>query len=95
MLSCITETIAHTGLKVHPYVVDVPSFGPWGFVMASRAAIESDKLELPVSTRFLTPNILHHLFELPKDVLLGNTKVNRLSDPVIVRYQLDSRWVSY
>ncbi|MUG93917.1 polyamine aminopropyltransferase [Scytonema sp. UIC 10036] len=95
VLSCIAETLAQTGLAVHPYVVDVPSFGPWGFVMASRAVLEPDRLELPVPTRFLTPKILHHLFELPKDVLLGNTKVNRLSDPVIVRYQLDSRWVSY
>ena len=95
VLSCIANTLAEVGLQVNPYVVDVPSFGPWGFVLASRNSIDANKLELPVDTRFLTSTILHHLFELPKDVQLGDAKVNRLSDPVIVRYQSDSRWVAY
>ncbi|GAB1540575.1 polyamine aminopropyltransferase [Scytonema sp. NUACC21] len=95
VIGCVAVTLAQTGLPVHPYVVDVPSFGPWGFVMASRNSFEPDKLQLPVSTRFLSPEILHHLFELPKDVQLGGVEPNRLSHPVIVRYQLDSRWVSY
>ena len=95
VLSCIANTLAEVGLKVNPYVVDVPSFGPWGFVLASRNSIDANKLELPVNTRFLTSTILHHLFELPKDVQLGNAEVNRLSHPVIVRYQSDSRWIAY
>ncbi|MDJ0616849.1 MAG: polyamine aminopropyltransferase [Calothrix sp. MO_192.B10] len=95
VLSCIAATLSEVGLKVNPYVVDVPSFGPWGFVLASRNPVESNQLQLPVNTRFLTPTILHHLFELPKDVQLGNAEVNRLSHPVIVRYQSDSRWIAY
>ena len=95
VISCIATTLSAAGLTVNPYVVDVPSFGPWGFVLASRNSVNSEKLQLPVDTRFLTPNILHHLFELPKDVKIGDAEINRLSHPVIVRYQSDSRWVAY
>ncbi|MDJ0735574.1 MAG: polyamine aminopropyltransferase [Nostocaceae cyanobacterium] len=95
VISCIATTLSSVGLTVNPYVVDVPSFGPWGFVMATRNQMNPETLQLPVSTRFLTESILHHLFELPKDVQLKNVEVNRLSHPVIVRYQLDSRWLSY
>jgi len=52
-------------------------------------------LTLSVSTRYLTEPILHHLFELPGDIQLGNVEVNRLSHPVIVRYQSDPRWTAY
>jgi spermidine synthase len=95
VLSCIVATLSDVGLSTHPYVVDVPSFGPWGFVLASRQSIQADRLTLSVSTRYLTEPILHHLFELPGDVQLGNVEVNRLSHPVIVRYQSDPRWAAY
>jgi spermidine synthase len=95
VFSCIAATLADVGLSVHPYVVDVPSFGPWGFVLASRKSIQSDTLKLSVPTRFLTQPMLHTLFQLPGDVKLGNVEVNRLSHPVIVRYQSDPRWAAY
>ncbi|MBE9126009.1 MULTISPECIES: polyamine aminopropyltransferase [unclassified Coleofasciculus] len=95
VLSCIVATLADVGLSTHPYVVDVPSFGPWGFVLASRQPIQSDTLKLPVPTRYLTEPILRHLFELPKDIQLRDVEVNRLSHPVIVRYQSDPRWATY
>ncbi|RUT04572.1 polyamine aminopropyltransferase 1 [Dulcicalothrix desertica PCC 7102] len=87
VISCITATIAHTGLMVHPYVADVPSFGPWGFVLASRNNIDTTKLKLEIPTRYLTTPLLQHIFELPKDIEFGNTEINRLTHPVIVRYQ--------
>ncbi|MBF2063434.1 MAG: polyamine aminopropyltransferase [Calothrix sp. C42_A2020_038] len=88
VISCITATITHIGLKVYPYVADVPSFGPWGFVLASRQNIDTAKLQLEVPTRFLTTSLLQHIFDLPKDIELGNVEINRLTHPIIVRYQL-------
>ena len=32
---CIVETLKQAGLQTYPYHVYVPSFGEWGFVMAS------------------------------------------------------------
>lgn len=95
VLSCIAVTLSQVGLSVHPYVVDVPSFGPWGFVLAARTPIESNTLKLPVKTRFLTESVLHNLFQLPGDVEIRDVEVNRLSHPVIVRYQSDQRWAAY
>ncbi|MDJ0696443.1 polyamine aminopropyltransferase [Mastigocoleus sp. MO_188.B34] len=95
VLSCIATTISQVGLEIHPYTVNVPSFGPWGFVLASKNIFEPEKLQLPIPTRFLTEPILHHLFELPKDIQLLKVEINRLSHPVIVGYQSDNRWLSY
>jgi spermidine synthase len=92
VLSCITVTLDEVGLQTYPYTIDVPSFGPWGFVMATRQPIAPTQLQLPIETRFLTPNLLQTLFELPKDIPINrNVEVNRLSHPVIVRYQFETR----
>ena len=96
VLSCIATTLSEVGLKVNPYAVNVPSFGPWSFVLASRSHINAEQLQLSVNTRFLTPTILHDLFELPKDIqIYDDVEINRLSHPVIVRYQFDSHSLAY
>jgi spermidine synthase len=94
-MSCIATTLEDVGLRVHPYVVEVPSFGLWGFVLATREGITPHTLDLPIPTRYLTQSKLKHLFELPKDVEIKKVAVNRLADPVIVRYQSDPRWNAY
>ncbi|PZV14461.1 MAG: spermidine synthase [Leptolyngbya sp.] len=93
--ACVAETLKSVGLNVYPYVVDVPSFGLWGFVMASYSTIQPNTLELPIATRFLNMPTMQNLFQLPKDIQLGNVEVNRLSQPVILNYQADPRWASY
>lgn len=95
VISCILQTLRHTGLIASPYVVDVPSFGSWGFAIASRMPLNLQDLSLPISTRFLTQPMLKGLFELPGDIKIQEVKVNRLSHPVIVRYQSDRRWLHY
>ncbi len=93
--ACVAATLASVGLSVHPYVIDVPSFGPWGFVLAARSPIHPEQLTLPIATRFLTKATLPTLFQLPGDIRLGNVEINRLAQPVIVRYQEDPRWEGY
>jgi spermidine synthase len=95
VISCIATTLESVGLSVHPYITEVPSFGLWGFVLASGEGITPETLDLPIATRYLTEPVLHHLFELPKDVEIKKVAINRLADPVIVRYQLDPRWNAY
>lgn len=94
--ACIAATLDSVGLVSHPYTVDVPSFGPWGFVLATPAqsSFSLQAQTLPISTRFLTAVLLSQLFELPKDVPLGGVEINRLVHPVITRYQMDSRWMN-
>jgi spermidine synthase len=93
--ACVVATLESIGLNVYPYVIDVPSFGPWGFVMAARSPIQLTNLQLPIATRFLNLATLHNLFQLPADVQLGGVEINRLAQPVIVKYQQDARWEAY
>jgi len=95
----IVKTIASAGLVPHPYRVDVPSFGPWGFVLAMVEPIAIGDLALPeaLDTQFLTPAVLQGLFALPKDetVASESVEVNRLVRPVVVNYYRDRRWRQY
>ncbi len=95
VISCIDTTLKFTGLQSHPYIVNIPSFGPWGFVLASRENVDPTSLQLPITNRFLTQSMLHNLFDLPGDVGIEKVAINRLSHPVIVRYQSDLRWYHY
>ncbi|NES82430.1 MAG: polyamine aminopropyltransferase [Moorea sp. SIO2B7] len=95
VFSCITKTLNQVGLEAHPYVFDVPSFGPWSFVIAAKHHLQPQSWQLPVPTRFLNLKMLQHLFELPEDIQLKDVKINSLSHPVIVRYQSNPRWAAY
>ena len=94
--SCIATTLAAVDFQVYPYTVNVPSFGPWGFVLATKTPFQPEKVTpLPIETRFLSPAMLSRLFILPKDLTLEKVEVNTLAHPVIVNYERDRRWVLY
>lgn len=94
--SCIATTLEAINFKVYPYTVNVPSFGPWGFVLATNRSLQPETGQpLPIPTRFLTPEILSSLFVLPKDMIIKDVDVNTLAHPVIVNYERDRRWILY
>ena len=93
--ACVASTLEEAGSSVKPYVANVPSFGPWGFIMAAPESLQLESLKLPVPTRFLTEATLQNLFQLHNDIQFGNVEVNRLAHPVIVRYQSDRLWEAY
>lgn len=95
VLGCIATTLQAVGLQAHPYTIAVPSFGPWGFVLASAAPLQPATLRLPVTTQFLTEPLLQNLFELPADIGREPAVANRLGHPAIVGYQNDPRWRLY
>lgn len=76
-------------LHVYPYHVYVPSFGDWGFVMASKRTIDPGtvKLHKDILLKFLTDEILRALFVFPKDNgPIPDILPNRLDDQVLVKY---------
>ena len=95
VIACITKTIADTGLTAAPYTVNIPSFGPWGFVIAAARPLTFDNTELPISTQFLTSELLPTLFVMAKDITDTDVDINQLSNPVIVPYQSNPRWSVY
>jgi len=89
---CAVETLAaapgpeQPPLTVLPYHVHVPSFGEWGFVLATRTPVEPAELTVEVPTHFLTDEVLAAMFAFGKDLDRRTVQVNRLERPVIARY---------
>jgi len=89
---CIIRTLEASGFHVHPYHASVPSFGDWGFTMASLKAIETPTtLAEPVrgNLDYLTDEVLESLFHLPLDMQPVKVKINRLDTQMLVRYYED------
>ncbi len=95
---CIVRTIesARCGpepgrtFQVLPYHTVVPTFGTWGFAVASAAAPEVEAIRLSVPTRYLTEDLLPGLFAFPADMAREEVPVSRLDDPVVWRlYEWD------
>jgi len=76
-------------LHVLPYHENVPSFGEWGFVLASHDPIDPARLAPHVATRYLTKETLQAMFVFGKDMTPLAVQVNRLDDPVLFRYHRD------
>jgi len=87
---CISKTIESVGLSVFPYHVYVPSFGEWGFVMASRQPYRLPA-SMPSGLRFLTVDVLRQLFLFPPDMQPVDVEVNRLDNQILVQYY-DAEW---
>jgi spermidine synthase len=82
---CIVETIRSAGLDPRPYHVYVPSFGEWGFVLASRDPLAPPRA-YPPGLRFLTAEATPALFAFPPDMAPVPVEVNRLDNQVLVQY---------
>ncbi|MEO8153341.1 MAG: polyamine aminopropyltransferase [Rhizobacter sp.] len=80
----VATTIEATGLQTTPYHAHVPSFGEWGFILASHRPFRTPT-QLPAGLRFLTLAGLPSLMEFPPDMARVPTEVNRLSNQVLVQ----------
>ncbi len=80
---CIAVTMEAAGLKVRPYHLAVPSFGVWGFVLASRRDFAVPTKVLP-GLRHLSDEATAALFAFPKDMDRVPAEVNRLDNQVLV-----------
>lgn len=95
VMASIRASLETLGLRVDPYSVTVPSFGPWGFVLAQRAAAARRFGPLPFQGRWIDQRQLASLLDLPRDLLPdpGETVLpNRIGRPVLVEYQRRGRW---
>jgi len=81
----IAETLKSAGLNTYPYHVYVPSFGEWGYVLATHGSY-TPPATLPDSLRFLTPASVAQSFEFPRDMGPVAVRPNRLNDQILVRY---------
>ncbi len=83
---CINDTLESEGFYVKPYHLQVPSFGDWGFNLASKKKLD-DSFEIDVDTRFLDESNLDALFEFGKDEMpKSEVEINSLSKPRLITY---------
>lgn len=91
---CVVRTLEAAGYFVRPYHASVPSFGEWGYVLASLSSMESPR-EVPAhlagQLRFLDNDALGNLFEMPPDMPPQDVEVNRWNNQMLVRYY-ESEW---
>lgn len=79
----VVQTVESIGLTTKPYHAHVPSFGEWGFVLASHRPWREPET-LPAGMRFLTLPTLRQMFDFPVDMARMPSEVNRLSNQVLV-----------
>ncbi len=99
---CIQRTLASAGYSVVPYHDNIPSFGSWGFLIASASA--SGELDLrqriqaiesfAIQTRYLTPDLMRSATVFGKGRLDSDEEgVNSLMHPLLLDLYLHASWL--
>jgi spermidine synthase len=87
----IEATLREAGYKTCPYHAYVPSFGEWGFILASA----QDDLTPPTRYRlpmtYLTAEVIREMFTFPPDMQRIAVEANHLNSQALVRY-FDVDW---
>ncbi|WP_432135349.1 MULTISPECIES: polyamine aminopropyltransferase [unclassified Streptomyces] len=92
----IAATVEAAGYATTEFQVDVPSFGNWGFVLASpggtppplRVAADAPRL------RYLDDEVLEAATVFPVDRRRTDVRPSTLMDPAVLDYELDE-WQNY
>lgn len=93
---CIRKTVESEGFYTTGYHLYVPSFGDWGFTLASNREINEKDIDLSVPTKYLNDNMVEALFAFADDEQKSKDKVevNSLTNPVLFGYY-QKAWDSY
>lgn len=82
----VVATLEAAGLHTAPYHAYVPSFGEWGFVLASAKNDFRLPEKVDVPAHFLNPKILAQMFDFPPDMARRNVEPNYLNNQKLVAY---------
>ncbi len=88
---CVEKTISSVGLNTLPYHVYLPSFGEWGFVMASKQTSLSKEGQYANGLKFINDNSFESATNFPNDMKAENIDINRLDNQVLVSY-FEDEW---
>ncbi|HSD37537.1 MAG TPA: polyamine aminopropyltransferase [Rhodocyclaceae bacterium] len=83
---CVVATLKEAGFYTWPYHANVPSFGEWGYVLASRhdSFTQPDHYNVPM--HFLDASSTREMFHFPPDMLAPEVEPNRLNNQSLVHY---------
>ena len=93
---CIYETLKASEFQtVIPYHTYVPSFGDWGFIMASNGPIDLADWDNCVDNKYLDKEQMQKMLFFEKDIQSpGMIDINRMDDARLLRYFIEdwSKW---
>ena len=103
---CILRTIRSAGLEAIPYHDNVPSFGDWGWILASRLEQTGESVldqihgikgfaveESGAALAYLTPQRFSGSLSFGKnDLITDHDEINTLMAPVLLRFYLSESW---
>jgi spermidine synthase len=90
---CVDETLRVSGFVTEPYHLYVPSFGEWGFILASREPLPQ-VLRLPDGLKYISEASTRDMFHFPPDMGPVKVEPNRLNNQMLVRY-FEEEWAHY
>ena len=90
---CVNNTLEASGFLTTPYHAYVPSFGEWGYVIASSKPYTPPKA-FPAGLKYVSVDTAREMFHFPADMAKVETKIQRLDDQALVRY-FDKEWSEY
>lgn len=90
----IDATLREVGLRTYPYHAYVPSFGEWGFVLASPQLAYQPPRQYRLPMRYLNAETTHEMFVFPPDMPRLGMAPNRLNtQSLVLEFEHDWRQV--
>ena len=81
----IDATLRDVGLHTYPYHAYVPSFGEWGFILASKRPGYVPPTAYALPMRYLNADTTREMFAFPPDMRRQDMPPNRLNTQSLVR----------
>jgi spermidine synthase len=87
----VDATLREVGLRTYPYHLYVPSFGEWGFVLASPQTAYMPPTEYRLPMRYLNLETTREMFIFPPDMQRKEMAPNRLNTQSLV-HEFEQDW---
>jgi spermidine synthase len=90
---CVDSTLKSVGLLTTPYHAYVPSFGEWGYVVATKRPFVAPQ-KFPAGLKFVNAETVKTMLNFPQDMAATSVEVNKLNNQILVRY-FEDEWAQY
>jgi spermidine synthase len=87
---CVGQTLESVGFNILPYHAYVPSFGEWGYHLASLGDIKTPTKFLE-GLKFINADTFKQMVNFPVDMSRVKTEINKLNNQILVRY-FEDEW---
>lgn len=90
---CVVNTLHAVGFDTTPYHAYVPSFGDWGYVIASKHPFVAAE-KYPDGLRYLSAASFSQMLHFPADMMPTQQLVNKLNNQSLV-HMFETEWSEY